>query len=309
MRLDYAIEGYWLARRRGFSVHTVADYGVTFRRFVEFVGAEREFERISAAEVNRFLNHLQADLDLSAKTVLNAWTALSSLWTWAEKEADCKHVIRGRIARPKWRRPQVEPFSKEEVEKLLAACETMRAWDRRNETHVAGVRPSAVRDRAMVLMMLDCGLRVSELTALNLADYDRRTGQVTILHGKGDKKRVISVANTAKAAIWKYLRSRPAAKPEEPLFVSSHSGGRLDRVAVRAMVMRAGERAGVTPAFPHRFRHTFAVNFLRNGGNPLALQDILGHEKLDTVRIYVKLAAVDLAQAQAGASPADRWKL
>jgi len=309
MRLDYAIEGYWLAKRRGFSPHTVADYAVTFRRFVAFVGAEREFEKISAMDVNRFLNHLQDELALSDKTTLNAWTALSSLWTWAEKEAECKHVIRGRIPRPKWRRPQVEPFSEADVRALLAACETMQAWDRRNARHVAGTRPSAVRDRAMVLMMLDCGLRVSELCALNLADYDRKTGQVTIRHGKGDKKRVISVANTAKAAIWRYLRSRPAAKPEEPLFVSAHSGGRLDRVAVRAIVMRAGERAGVKPAFPHRFRHTFAVNFLRNGGNPLALQEILGHEKLDTVRIYVKLAAVDLAQAQAGASPADRWGL
>ena len=59
----------------------------------------------------------------------------------------------------------------------------------------------------------------------------------------------------------------------------------MDRTAVRAIVMRAGERAGVAKAHPHRFRHTFAVNFLRNGGNPLALQDLLGHEKLDTVRI------------------------
>jgi site-specific recombinase XerD len=309
MRLDYAIEGFWLAKRRGFSPHTVADYAVTFRRFTAFVGAEREFEKISTMEVNRFLNHLQEELQLSAKTTLNAWTALSSLWSWAEKEAECKHIIRGRIPRPKWRRPQVEPFSEEEVRKLLAACETMHAWDRRNEKYVAGARPSAVRDRAMVLMLLDCGLRVSELTALNVADYDRKTGQVTIRHGKGDKKRVISVANVARAAIWRYLRTRPAAKPEEPLFVSAHSGERLDRVAVRAMVMRAGQRAGVTPAYPHRFRHTFAVSFLRNGGNPLALQDILGHEKLDTVRIYVKLAAVDLALAQASASPADRWGL
>jgi integrase/recombinase XerD len=308
MRLDYAIEGYWLARQRDFSPHTIADYGVTFRRLVEFVGPEREFERISTADVNRFLNHLQDDLGLSAKTVLNAWTALSSLWSWAERDAEARHVIRGKIKRPVYRRPQVEPFAEDEVRKLLAACEHMHAWDRQNGRYVEGDRPTAVRDRAMMLMMLDCGLRVSELTGLNIEDYDQKRGQITIRHGKGDKKRVISIANTARQAMWKYLKMRRSQGPEEPLFVTG-TGSRMDRTAVRAIVMRAGERAGVKKAHPHRFRHTFAVNFLRNGGNPLALQDMLGHEKLDTVRIYVKLAETDLVKAQLGASPADRWGL
>lgn len=309
MQLDYALEGYWLSKRRGFSAHTVAAYEVTFRRLVDFFGPSREFERIATADVNRFLNHLQEEFELSPKTLLNAWTALSSLWTWSERENATQHVIRGKIARPKYRRPVIEPYTEAEVRSLLKACDTMNAWDRRHETHIEGDRPTAVRDRAMLLMMLDCGLRVSELCALNLADYDRKTGQVTIFHGKGDKKRTISIATVAKQALWRYLKSRPNAKPDDPLFVARHTGARMDRVGVRAIVMRAGERAGVAKAHPHRFRHTFAVNFLRNGGNPLALQDILGHEKLDTVRIYVKLAAVDLQQAQTSASPADRWGL
>ena len=293
------------------------------------MGPEREFEKVTTADVNRFLNHLQEDLGLSSKTVLNAWTSLSSLWTWAENETGTKHVMRGKIKRPVYRRPQVEPFTEDEVRKLLDALEHMQAWDRAHAVHVQGERPTAVRDRAMLLMMLDCGLRVSELTGLDVSDYDPKRGQITIRHGKGDKKRVISIANTARQAMWKYLKGRAKPDPstphrqtnasaplrmtvtgaEEPLFVSSSTGGRLDRTAVRAIVMRAGARAGVAKAHPHRFRHTFAVNFLRNGGNPLALQDILGHEKLDTVRIYVKLAEMDLVKAQLGASPADRWAL
>ena len=309
MRLDYAIEGYWLAKRRGFSVHTVADYEVTFRRFVAFVGAEREFEKIGAADVNRFLNHLQSEFELGPKTLLNSWTALSSLWTWAEKENGTRHVIRGHIARPKYRPPVIEPYTEAEVRSLLKACETMNAWDRRHETHIAGARPTALRDRAMLLMMLDCGLRVSELCALKVADYDRKSGQVTIRHGKGDKKRVISIATVAKQALWRYLKARSDAQPDDPLFAARYTGTRMDRGGVRAIVMRAGERAGVAKAHPHRFRHTFAINFLRNGGNPLALQDILGHEKLDTVRLYVKLAEADLLKAQTSASPADHWQL
>jgi site-specific recombinase XerD len=60
---------------------------------------------------------------------------------------------------------------------------------------------------------------------------------------------------------------------------------------------------------PHRFRHTFAIWFLRNGGNPLELQRILGHEKLETVLVYVRLAEVDIERAAKSASPVDGWKL
>src|SRR5512137_2156951 len=180
MRLDYALEGYWLSKRRGFSPHTVADYEVTFRRLAAFLGAGHEFERITTADVNRFLNNLQEEPGLSTKTVLNAWTALSSLWTWAERESGTAHVLRGKISQPKYRRPVIEPFTEAEVRQLLAAVERGRAWNQAHSKLEPCGRPTAVRDRALLLMLLDCGLRVSELTALNLADYDRKTGQVTI---------------------------------------------------------------------------------------------------------------------------------
>jgi integrase/recombinase XerD len=83
----------------------------------------------------------------------------------------------------------------------------------------------------------------------------------------------------------------------------------MQRTGLRLLISRIGLRAGVPDAGVHRFRHTFAVNFLRNGGNLLALQDLLGHKRLDTVRIYAKQAEVDLERQQKGASPADRWRL
>lgn len=308
MQLTYALEGYWLSRRRELSPHTIADYEVTFKRLVEFFGAEREFESLKAADIDRFLNDLRSRLGLGAKTIRNAWTALSSLWTWAEAREDVRHALRGKVQRPQYRRPQIEPYTAEEVRGILKACEIMAAWDNRHNRHVAGGRPTAVRDRAMILMMVDCGLRVSELCDLKIRDYVAKRGQVTILHGKGDKQRTVTIAATARQALWRYLKTRPEAQPDEPLFVS-RTGQRMDRSGVRAIVKRAGDRAGIKHAGPHKFRHTFAINFLRNGGRELALQDILGHEKLDTVRIYVRLAATDLEREQMSASPADRWGL
>lgn len=75
------------------------------------------------------------------------------------------------------------------------------------------------------------------------------------------------------------------------------------------LVVRIAKRAGVRGANVHRFRHTFAIQFLRNGGSVLALQDALGHERMETVRIYAKLAEVDLQAMQRAASPADGWEL
>lgn len=72
MQLDYAIEGYWLAKRRDFSANTVNDYTLTFRRLTEFVGKTRDLKDVSSDDINRFLNHLRDDLELSQKTILNA---------------------------------------------------------------------------------------------------------------------------------------------------------------------------------------------------------------------------------------------
>lgn len=75
-----------------------------------------------------------------------------------------------------------------------------------------------------------------------------------------------------------------------------------------AMVRRAGERGNVRNAHPHRFRHTFAIEFLRNGGSAIVLQELLGHSKLDMILIYVKLAERDIDQAGRH-SPADNWRI
>ena len=96
---------------------------------------------------------------------------------------------------------------------------------------------------------------------------------------------------------------------DAPLFIASRSGDAFVSGSVRRVLQRAGDRAGVTGATPHRFRHTYAINFLRNGGNVLELQALLGHSSMEMVRRYARVAELDLAAAQRRASPADKWKL
>jgi integrase/recombinase XerD len=75
------------------------------------------------------------------------------------------------------------------------------------------------------------------------------------------------------------------------------------------LIKRIAERAGVKNAYPHKFRHTFAITYLRSGGDIFTLQEMLGHGSLDMVRHYAKVAQVDVEQAHRKASPADNWRL
>lgn len=306
MRWSVALEGYWLTKRRELSIHTVEDYSVTFRRFGEWI-ADGEVARVTPAVVNAFLEYLGEELELAPKTVKNAWVALSSFWTWAETEIGAVHVMR-KVARPKATDRIAQPFSEDEVRALLAATETKQIWDNAHKKFHPGRRPTAERDQAMLMVFLDCGLRVSELCDLRVMDYDRKQGRLIVEHGKNDKQRAVFMGQRAQRALWRYLTRREDAKGTEPLFPSSRTRGKFfETVAVRLLIVRMGERAGVAGATPHRFRHTFAINFLRNGGNLFALQAMLGHSSLEMVRRYARIAEVDVAEAARRASPADRW--
>ena len=103
-------------------------------------------------------------------------------------------------------------------------------------------------------------------------------------------------------------RSRESKKATPPLF-AGRTGGPLNRFNIHRLLHLAGERAGMMSAYPHRFRHAFAVDFLRNGGNVLALQRIMGHESLTMVNKYLHLAQSDLQAAHEDASPVMAWLL
>jgi site-specific recombinase XerD len=126
--------------------------------------------------------------------------------------------------------------------------------------------------------------------------------------GKGNKDRHVYIGNSAQRALWRYLATRPTIKPDSPLF-ATRDNTPIRRNVLYHIIERLAQTADVKNATTHRFRHTFAINLLRNGGNVLELQRLLGHEKLETIRIYVTLAQSDLSAAHRQASPADNWRL
>ncbi|MDV7391332.1 tyrosine-type recombinase/integrase, partial [Arthrospira platensis SPKY1] len=129
----------------------------------------------------------------------------------------------------------IEPLTQEEVSLLLRACDQMEPYDRRWKRNVSAKRPTALRDRAILLALVDTGLRASELTALTMGDYEEKRGRLRVLHGKGDKERTVFLGDTSRLAVWRYLATREGLRPSSPLF-ATRGGAGLDRAGLLHLV-------------------------------------------------------------------------
>lgn len=184
----------------------------------------------------------------------------------------------------------VQPFSQLDITKLL---------DARHMTPYL-----AARNRAIVLLLLDTGIRLNELVCLNLEDLDRNTQRLRVLQGKGNKQRVVRLGNSALAAVGRYIDEYRGEQPGR-LFLSDERGP-MSRNSVRVMLERLGKRAGVAKVYPHRFRHTFATWAIEHQAREIDVEYLLGHSTPTMVRRYsATYNSERVAQAHARWSPAD----
>jgi len=226
-------------------------------------------------------------------TVVTYDCHLRTFFTWLVQEEVIEASPMERIAEPIDRPDQIEPFTDEEVETLIAAAKKSNC---------------PKRDEAILWFLLDTGIRASELCALTLQDVDLTARRCKIQEGKGGKSRSVWLGSTAAKALWNYLKFEPHDELD-PLFFNQR-GEFLTRSGLLQLIERLGNVAGIKQArcSPHTFRHTFAISFLRAGGDVLTLQQFLGHTSLTMVKRYVKLAQADLQEAHRQYSPADRLK-
>jgi site-specific recombinase XerD len=206
---------------------------------------------------------------------------------------------------PKVPEPIIEPLSQEQVKGLLAAFNVKRQTGQRNYV--------------MCLLMLDTGLRVSEVASLKTEDVDFDQRRLKVI-GKGNKRRLVYIGGKVSEILQGYLEHCRPYLPKGPtsvangnrvLFPSATTGGQFIPTEISKIMMRRMDKAGIPRAHSsaHRLRHTFAVNFLRGEGNVFCLQRLLGHSTLEMTRRYVRLAEDDLAEAHKKASPVDRMAL
>jgi len=155
-----------------------------------------------------------------------------------------------------------------------------------------GDGPPGLRDRAILETLYGCGLRVSELVGLDVADVERSSRLVRVI-GKGDKERAVPIGGAALLAIEEYLRDgRPRlrtahgrTRPDASAMFLSTRGSRLTRQTVHRLVRRYGQLSGLE-LHPHTLRHSFATHLLEGGADLRVLQELLGHADISTTQVY-----------------------
>ncbi len=322
--LSKALEGFQTFKLAGaVSLGTVVGYRHDLEQFRAHVG-DRDVGRLTVEDVRGFLAWMRTDYKpkrfsgathpLSPKSLRNYWVVLSSFFDWLQREFGYDDLM-ATIPAPKCKRAPVEPFTREQIESLLKAAEysdECRTTERRT---FRMRRSTAKRDNAIILALLDTGLRASELCSLNVADVDLKSGRVLVKHGvtggaKGGKGRTVYLGRAARRSVWSYLARRDdqGDDPDAPLFLGKFERP-MNKNALLQLINGLGVRAAVAKCHPHRFRHTFAITYLRSGGDVFTLQSLLGHADLEMVRHYAKIAEVDVQQVHKRASPADNWRL
>jgi len=217
------------------------------------------------------------------------------------------HILH-QVRPPDPERRAIEPLSEDDIHRLLNAITHSQSYTRPHKGETRHALPNAERNRAIILTLLDTGLRANELCSIPLRFLDLRNRTLKVF-GKGSKERILPFCARTGQALWKYCSQyRDGATQDKPVFVTI-GGNPLDRNQLLKMLVHLGKRAGVNDVHPHRFRHTFAINYLRNGGDPWSLQMMLGHSSMEMVRKYLAIAQADLSSNHRRASPVDNWHL
>jgi len=241
---------------------------------------------------------------LSDSALDNHWKCLRAFFRWCEQRLALKRPDL-MLPRIKYQSPEIQPFAEEQIKALITACERTKVAGTKDRKPFQMKRPTALRDKALLLILLDTGLRVGELTRLRIGDVNLNNGEVHVKpYGSGQKTkpRTVFLGKVARRTVWHYITLLDYQEPTDKLFTLSAGN-------IRLLFYRLGERANVQNVYPHRFRHTFAIQYLRNGGDVFTLQRMLGHSSLEMVRRYLAIADTDAKEAHQRASPVDNWKL
>jgi integrase/recombinase XerD len=315
MLFSTAIEGFSLYMRAGaYSPGTERNHRDNLVRLKDYLG-DPQVESVTLADLQRFIAWLKKDYvpkrfsrdtsPVSPAHVDNHWKAIRSFFRWAEIDLQIKRPD-DKLQRPRFKDPEIKPFTESEIKLMLRACEYSAEVKRANNQVAYRLhRPTATRDKAIIMVLLDTGLRIGELSRLKVEDVDLTTGACLVAPfrtGRKTKPRTVYLGKLTLRTVWLYLAKRKDYKPDDPLIPINPNAVRLLFKAVEA-------RSGVRDVHPHRFRHTFAISFLRNRGDVFTLQRMLGHSSLDMVRRYLRLVDGDVQDAHRRASPVDNMKL
>ncbi len=293
---DAAIEGflYWMQVEKHSSKHTIDAYGRDLRNFAEWAArtGRGNPSDIGGTDVSDYLVFLD-EQGRAPSTRTRHRTSLRRLFQFRIQEGHQQVDPTARVRAPGAGSPLPTVLSQNQVERLL--IEPLK-----------DATPLGLRDAAMIELLYATGLRVSELTGLDLVQIQRMHGLIQV-RGKGDKERVVPVGDRAVVLLGEYVqRSRPALDKtgrSAALFLG-RNGTRLTRQAFWVRMRRHAVAAGIPgKVSPHVLRHSFATHLLQHGADLRAVQAMLGHADITTTEIYTHVASERLKRVHASAHP------
>ena len=314
-KLENLIQGYHLcARTEGKSAKTIritTTALTTLKNFLEARGFSTDVTEIGASELREFILYLQQvrafehhpftkpqAKGLSGHAINCYLRAIRAFWSWLVREEIITSNPFSRVKIPKPPQTIIATFSVNQLSALFKVINTASS--------------TGFRDLTMILMLFDTGLRASELAGLTVSDVNLEDGMIKV-YGKGNKERVVPIGAKVQRALWKYTqRYRPQpANPLCPTLFLTVAGRPITVNRLESIIEKYAKKVGIdgVRCSPHTLRHTFAISYLRNGGDVFSLQRILGHSSLEIVRIYVNLAEADIKACHRRFSPADNMEI
>lgn len=284
MNLQEALDKFYRKKKiECIAVKSLDNYRYNLSTFRSFYNAR--VDELTEDDIDDYVLWLQEETDLKLTTVNNKIKDLRAFLNFCFKQG----ITHGRfeIKLLRIREPDIIPFSDHQLRELYEAC------------LISGKETYNYRDYVLMRMLEETGMRIGEALRLNINDVDLKRNVIQLRHTKNGKSRVTYITTALHKEIKKYLEVRQNFLYDKNLaatsFFINRTGGRLCHKTIQEKIAEYGRFAGITGVrcSPHTFRHTFAKNYLMNGGDVFTLKDILGHSSLDMTYRYARLFGVE----------------
>lgn len=277
--------GSYLIVERGYSDNTRDAYVTDVSKLLNaLAAADIDPTKATVDDLRTFMGDLH-DLGIMPRSCARILSGIKNFYRYLRLEGIMETDPTELLESPSVGSRLPSVLSLEEIDALIAAMEDT---------------PTGRRNRAIVETMYGCGLRVSELCALQISHIDFRNA-VMLIRGKGSKERLVPVNEVALTRIKNYVDTDrndvPIASVDADTVFLNSRGRHLSRVMIFYILRDAAARAGIrTPLSPHTLRHSFATHLLEGGANLRSIQQMLGHESIATTQIYLHIENSRLRQ-------------
>ncbi len=276
----------YLAVEKNSSPSTIMEYKSDLLGFKKFID-NKNLLLADKTHIRAFLEYLKNQKKHSPKTIQRKIATLRSFYKFCLREDYIPKNPMDYIQNQKIEKKLPVFLTEQEANKIIQAAFA--------SSHTVRGK----RDHAMILLFLSTGLRISELANLSLSDitiYSDKDFTIKV-RGKGNKERIIPLMGRAKDALETWIKHKPSSACQK-IFINIPGLKQLTNRGIQRTIKKYAEQAGIEKKIsPHKLRHTFATNLLRNQADIVSIQELLGHESLNTTRIYMHVTPIDKRRA------------